>query len=166
MTLAVGSLMWSRLASKRCYTLLHHLRPTAQPRLPLPSLLPVYYCKYTQPIRSLSDDTSGKPQAEEVVTIDEELVKKLERLSLLEFEPEAAMSRLRRIIKSVDPLLSVDTTGVEPMISVQEYRAQSLRPDAVTEGNDKEAVLKNAAKIFEDYYVAPPGNIPLKRTRD
>jgi len=31
----------------------------------------------------------------------------------------------------------------------------------VTEGDCKEEILRNASKVEEDYFVAPPGNIPL-----
>lgn len=38
--------------------------------------------------------------------------------------------------------------------------------DIVTEGNCKEAVLSNAILTEEDYFVAPPGNIPLEARED
>ena len=44
-------------------------------------------------------------------------------------------------------------------------RALYLRQDVVTEGNTTKEVLQNATKVVEDYFVAPPGNIP-RQTKD
>lgn len=40
-------------------------------------------------------------------------------------------------------------------------RVLYLREDKVTEKNDVKAVLQTAVVTDEDFYVAPPGNIPL-----
>lgn len=42
------------------------------------------------------------------------------------------------------------------------YSPLRVREDQVTEGNCKEDILKNASVTEEDYFVAPPGNIPLE----
>lgn len=36
-----------------------------------------------------------------------------------------------------------------------------LREDQVTDGNCQQAVLSNAVKTIEDYFVAPPGNMKV-----
>lgn len=36
-----------------------------------------------------------------------------------------------------------------------------LRLDAITQGNCQKDILKNASVKEDDYFVAPPGNIPL-----
>lgn len=41
------------------------------------------------------------------------------------------------------------------------YSPLRVREDQVTEGNCREDILKNASVTEEDYFVAPPGNIPL-----
>lgn len=41
-------------------------------------------------------------------------------------------------------------------------RYLTLRDDEVTDGNCQKDILKNAALTEEDYFVAPPGNIPLE----
>lgn len=41
------------------------------------------------------------------------------------------------------------------------FRNLSLRNDGVHEGNCQKDILKNAVLIEDDYFVAPPGNIPL-----
>jgi aspartyl-tRNA(Asn)/glutamyl-tRNA(Gln) amidotransferase subunit C len=39
----------------------------------------------------------------------------------------------------------------------------SLREDCVTEGNIREEILSNATVMEEEYFFAPPGNIPLPK---
>lgn len=41
------------------------------------------------------------------------------------------------------------------------FRNLYLRSDDVNQGNCVKDILKNAAIKEEDYFVAPPGNIPL-----
>jgi aspartyl-tRNA(Asn)/glutamyl-tRNA(Gln) amidotransferase subunit C len=41
-------------------------------------------------------------------------------------------------------------------------RTLALRDDVVKEGNNKIMVLKNAKVTEEEYFVAPPGNIPME----
>ena len=39
-----------------------------------------------------------------------------------------------------------------------------MREDVVTEEVAHEDIMQNASKTFEGYFVAPPGNIPLKKS--
>uniref|UniRef100_A0A8C3LCI4 Glutamyl-tRNA(Gln) amidotransferase subunit C, mitochondrial n=1 Tax=Chrysolophus pictus TaxID=9089 RepID=A0A8C3LCI4_CHRPC len=55
----------------------------------------------------------------------------------------------------------VNTEGVESLDSVLEDRCLYLREDDVTEGSCTAELLKNAREKVEEYFVAPPGNIPL-----
>lgn len=41
------------------------------------------------------------------------------------------------------------------------FRNLSLRSDVITQGNCQKDILKNASITEDDYFVAPPGNIPL-----
>lgn len=41
------------------------------------------------------------------------------------------------------------------------FRNLTLREDKVTQGNCQADILKNAVLKEEEYFVAPPGNIPL-----
>ncbi|XP_022089577.1 glutamyl-tRNA(Gln) amidotransferase subunit C, mitochondrial-like isoform X2 [Acanthaster planci] len=93
--------------------------------------------------------------------IDEQTIQRLERLALVDFNNVAGIRRLTEAIKLADQILTVDTTGVEPMDSVLEDRTLYLREDEVTQGNCAKEILQNAAKTCEEYFVAPPGNIPL-----
>nr|CAD7460101.1 unnamed protein product [Timema tahoe] len=66
--------------------------------------------------------------------IDQKTVETLERLSLVDFGTEKGIETLEDAIRFADQIHLVDTTG---------------------------EVLANAAVTEEEYFVAPPGNIPL-----
>ncbi|XP_070820759.1 glutamyl-tRNA(Gln) amidotransferase subunit C, mitochondrial [Chaetodon trifascialis] len=93
--------------------------------------------------------------------ISADLVDKLERLALVDFRNKQGLACLEKAIRLADQLHVVDTSGVEPMDSILEDRALSLRDDAVTEGDCAEELLELAKNTVEEYFVAPPGNIPL-----
>lgn len=93
--------------------------------------------------------------------IDQKTIKLLERLSLVDFANKKGIERLEDAIRFADQIRVIDTTGVEPMISVLEDRTLYLRNDIVTEGNCRKEVMSNAAVTEEEYFVAPQGNIPL-----
>nr|XP_061803894.1 glutamyl-tRNA(Gln) amidotransferase subunit C, mitochondrial [Nerophis lumbriciformis] len=95
-----------------------------------------------------------------------ELVDKLERLALVDFRTKEGLACLEKAIRFADQLHVVDTTGVEPMDSVLEDRVLYLRDDTVMEGNQAEELLQLSQKTVEEYYVAPPGNIPLPKREE
>ncbi|XP_014664950.1 PREDICTED: glutamyl-tRNA(Gln) amidotransferase subunit C, mitochondrial-like [Priapulus caudatus] len=97
----------------------------------------------------------------EETLIDNETIDHLERMSLVDFNNQAGIDRLNKAIRFADQLQLVNTTGVEPMDTVLENRSLYLRSDEVTDGNCQNDILQNATKVIEDYFVAPPGNIPL-----
>ncbi|KAB5528265.1 hypothetical protein PHYPO_G00138300 [Pangasianodon hypophthalmus] len=114
-------------------------------------------------------------QKSEVVPLDElksvwvhfkDLVDKLERLALVDFGSREGVECLEKAIRFADQLHVVDTEGVEPMDSVLEDRALYLREDTVTEGNCAEELLRLSKSIEEEYFVAPPGNIPLPKREE
>ncbi|XP_064613054.1 glutamyl-tRNA(Gln) amidotransferase subunit C, mitochondrial-like [Liolophura sinensis] len=100
-----------------------------------------------------------------VPEIDMELINHLERLSLVNFNNQAGVERLSKAIRAANQLFMVNVDGVEPMDSVLENRHLYLRSDDIVEGNCRKEVLENASKTEEDYFVAPPGNIPLKQKK-
>nr|CAD7603541.1 unnamed protein product [Timema genevievae] len=94
--------------------------------------------------------------------IDQKTVETLERLSLVDFGTEKGIETLEDAIRFADQIHLVDTTGVEPMFSVlQDSHFGDRMDDLVTDGNCRKEVLVNAAVTEEEYFVAPPGNIPL-----
>nr|XP_029136233.1 glutamyl-tRNA(Gln) amidotransferase subunit C, mitochondrial [Labrus bergylta] len=93
--------------------------------------------------------------------IPADLVDKLERLALVDFRTKQGLDCLEKAVRFADQLHLVDTAGVEPMDSVLEDRALYLRGDAVTDGDCAEELLQLSKNTVEEYFVAPPGNIPL-----
>ncbi|XP_042685009.1 glutamyl-tRNA(Gln) amidotransferase subunit C, mitochondrial [Centrocercus urophasianus] len=102
---------------------------------------------------------SSAPPPQDGVTV--EVLDHLERLALVDFRDAEGVERLREAVRFAERLREVNTEGVEPMDSVLEDRCLYLREDDVTEGSCTAELLKNAREKVEEYFVAPPGNIPL-----
>ena len=91
------------------------------------------------------------------MAIDAATVRKVARLARIA-EPEERIEPLARelssIIAWIEQLNEVDVTGVEPMTSnvAQPLR---LRDDVVNDGARVEAVLSNAPKSADGFYVVP-----------
>ncbi|XP_041854547.1 glutamyl-tRNA(Gln) amidotransferase subunit C, mitochondrial [Melanotaenia boesemani] len=98
--------------------------------------------------------------------IPADLVDKLERLALVDFRTKEGLACLEKAIRFADQLHVVDTSGVEPMDSVLEDRALCLRKDTVMEGDCAEELLQLSKNTVEEYFVAPPGNIPLPKREE
>ncbi|XP_075687440.1 glutamyl-tRNA(Gln) amidotransferase subunit C, mitochondrial [Rhinoderma darwinii] len=98
--------------------------------------------------------------------VSAEVTDHLERLALVDFRNQKGVERLERAIHFASQLHMVNTEGIEPLSSVLEDRALYMRGDAVTAGNCTEVLLENAETVVEDYFVAPPGNIPLPPQND
>jgi len=91
------------------------------------------------------------------MAIDAETVRKVAHLARIKtpddrLEPLAG--ELNGIMAWIDQLNEVDVVGVEPMTSnvAQPLR---LRDDVVTDGAKVEAVLSNAPKSADGFYVVP-----------
>ncbi|XP_074966730.1 glutamyl-tRNA(Gln) amidotransferase subunit C, mitochondrial [Phalacrocorax aristotelis] len=104
------------------------------------------------------------PTPQQNVTV--EVLDHLEHLALVDFRDAEGVERLQKAIQFADQLHEVNTDGVEPMDSVLEDRCLYLREDDVTEGNCTNELLKNAREKVEEYFVAPPGNIPLPKLEE
>ena len=84
-------------------------------------------------------------------------VKKIARLSRLHVEAdrlEPLAGELNGILGWIEMLNEVDVEGVEPMTSAVDMPAP-LRADAITDGGKREAVLTNAPKSGDGFYVVP-----------
>ncbi|XP_005987219.1 glutamyl-tRNA(Gln) amidotransferase subunit C, mitochondrial [Latimeria chalumnae] len=92
-----------------------------------------------------------------------QLIDHLERLALVDFRNQEGVTQLAKAIKFADRLHTVNTEGVEPMDSVLEDRCLYLRRDEATEENNAEVLLSVARRTVEEYFVSPPGNIPLPK---
>lgn len=100
-------------------------------------------------------------------TIDSKSIEQLERLSLVNFGSEKSVARLEAAITFAKQLHRINISDdIQPMYTVLENEKLYLRDDRVTDGGYAKKVLKNAVLTEEDYFVAPPGNVPVNLTND
>jgi aspartyl-tRNA(Asn)/glutamyl-tRNA(Gln) amidotransferase subunit C len=78
----------------------------------------------------------------------------LARIRVAEAELPALSADLSRILAFAEQLAEVDVSEVEPMTSVTPMRLR-LRPDAVTDGGLRDAVLANAPETAEGFFAVP-----------
>jgi aspartyl-tRNA(Asn)/glutamyl-tRNA(Gln) amidotransferase subunit C len=91
------------------------------------------------------------------MSLDRAAVAKIAKLARLRMDPdraEAMASELNRILSFVEELQAVNTDNVTPMTSVMPMKLRQ-REDAVTDGGQPEAVLKNAPQRQGDFYTVP-----------
>ncbi|XP_063310649.1 glutamyl-tRNA(Gln) amidotransferase subunit C, mitochondrial [Pelobates fuscus] len=100
------------------------------------------------------------------VHITIEVIDHLERLALVDFRNKEGVQRLENAVQFAKQLHHVNTDGIEPLASVLEDRQLYIRKDCVTGGDCAESLLDNATDVVEEYFVAPPGNIPLETKND
>jgi aspartyl-tRNA(Asn)/glutamyl-tRNA(Gln) amidotransferase subunit C len=89
--------------------------------------------------------------------VNKQLVDKIATLSKLEFDDttkEEIRKDLERMIGFVDKLNEADTTGVEPLIYVND-EVNVLREDVVKQVISKEEALSNAPTKDSDYIKVP-----------
>ena len=79
---------------------------------------------------------------------------RLAQLALDETETRAVEGDLERIIRMVDQMQAIDTTGVEPLAHPVES-VQRLRPDAITETVDRERFQSIAPAVENGLYLVP-----------
>lgn len=85
---------------------------------------------------------------------DVEHIAHLARLAVSEEEGAEYVAKLSRIIELVDTLKQVDTAGVQPMAHPLAM-AQRLRPDQVTETDQRDLFQKNAPEAADGLYLVP-----------
>ncbi|XP_047106213.1 glutamyl-tRNA(Gln) amidotransferase subunit C, mitochondrial [Schistocerca piceifrons] len=109
-----------------------------------------------KPVYSVTEKHSLPPETK----IDQNTIELLERLSLVDFANERGIEQLEEAIRFADQIRLVDTTDVDPLITVLDMSLY-LRDDKVTEGNLRKDVMANASVTEEEYFVAPTGNVPF-----
>lgn len=77
-------------------------------------------------------------------------IKTLEKLSLVTCSNEV-LTMLERTLINVQPILQVDTRGVEPLIWQNELTLDRLHKDEVRNRLNSRDLKKNASGFFEDY---------------
>ena len=82
------------------------------------------------------------------------LIARLARIAVREDESVAVGERLNRVLAMLDQLKAVDTEGIEPMSHALDV-VQPLRPDAVTESDQRGAVQTGAPAVADGLYLVP-----------
>ncbi len=78
----------------------------------------------------------------------------LARLRLADDEFDETVEKLSRIVEFVDQLSQAATDEVVPMAHPLN-ETQRLRPDRVTEANDRDRIQKNAPAVADGMYLVP-----------
>jgi len=78
----------------------------------------------------------------------------LARIAVAEDEIEHLEGELNAMLAFVEQLSEVNVEGVEPMTSVTPMQMKK-RHDVVTDGDNAEAVLKNAPATQDNYFLVP-----------
>ena len=89
--------------------------------------------------------------------IDDALIDKLALLARLRFqgdEKDAIKSDLGKMIRFIDKLNELDTSGIEPLIYLNDNTA-SLRRDTIAGMCSQEEGLKNAPVHNEEFFKVP-----------
>ena len=86
---------------------------------------------------------------------DVEKIAHLARLSITEQEMPVYVSSLSSIVNFVNELSRAETDGVEPMAHPLDGQRQRLRPDVVTESDQREKNQRNAPSVQAGLYVVP-----------
>jgi aspartyl-tRNA(Asn)/glutamyl-tRNA(Gln) amidotransferase subunit C len=78
----------------------------------------------------------------------------LARLKLTDDEYAESVEKLSKIVDFVDQLSQADTSGVVPMAHPLDA-VQRLRPDVVTETNERDRYQQNAGAVAGGLYLVP-----------
>lgn len=91
------------------------------------------------------------------MAIDKQTARRVAHLARIEVDEaglEPLARDLSRIIDFMDELSEVDVDGVEPMTSVTPMRLK-MRDDAVTDGDRRDDILRNAPDAREGFFAVP-----------
>jgi aspartyl-tRNA(Asn)/glutamyl-tRNA(Gln) amidotransferase subunit C len=81
-------------------------------------------------------------------------IAKLARIAVSDAEVDALVPELNNILGWIEQLQEVDVTGIEPMTAVIPNKLRT-RPDVVTDGDRRDAVLKNAPLAEHGFFAVP-----------
>ena len=91
------------------------------------------------------------------MSLDKDQVQQIAKLARLELKAEEhaeLVDKLSKIVDFVDHLSEADTDGVIPMAHPLDV-AQRLRPDVVTEPNERDRYQQNAPSTTDGLYLVP-----------
>jgi len=78
----------------------------------------------------------------------------LARIAVDDAEAEATLVQLTRVFGLIEQMQAVDVTGIEPMAHAQDMVLR-LRPDVVTEKDQRELFLGIAPEVEAGLYLVP-----------
>ena len=78
----------------------------------------------------------------------------LARIAIGDEESAQVRDRLNRVLGLIDQLQAVDTAGIEPMSHALDL-VQPLRPDAVTESDQRARFQAGAPAVRDGHYLVP-----------
>ncbi|HEY5211277.1 MAG TPA: Asp-tRNA(Asn)/Glu-tRNA(Gln) amidotransferase subunit GatC [Stellaceae bacterium] len=78
----------------------------------------------------------------------------LARIKVPDRDLESLAGELTQIMTWIEQLNEVDVTDVEPMTSVV-HQTMPMRADKVTDGGDRDAILKNAPQAARGFFAVP-----------
>jgi aspartyl-tRNA(Asn)/glutamyl-tRNA(Gln) amidotransferase subunit C len=78
----------------------------------------------------------------------------LARIEVSDAEAQQTLLQLNGIFELIEQMRAVDTAGIEPM-SHPLGGSQRLRDDAVTEGDEREANMRNAPASEQGLFLVP-----------
>jgi aspartyl-tRNA(Asn)/glutamyl-tRNA(Gln) amidotransferase subunit C len=91
------------------------------------------------------------------MSLSDDQVRHLARLARIAIRPDesaALLDRLNRVLGLIDEMRRVDTSGIDPMAHPQDAM-QRLRPDVVTEPNQRELYQSVAPAVEGGLYLVP-----------
>jgi len=87
--------------------------------------------------------------------IEENLIKKLESLAMLEIDNKSSMAKdLEEIVEFVENLNEIDTSHIDATFSSLNS-STPLREDKVIKSDVIKEVLKNAPKVKDNFFIVP-----------
>jgi len=86
---------------------------------------------------------------------DVEGIARLARLQITDAELPVYAETLSKILSFVEQLNAADTAAVEPMAHPLEGEVQRLRPDVVTEHDERAKFQGNAPQVTAGLYIVP-----------
>ena len=95
------------------------------------------------------------------MSLNDDQIRRIARLARIDVRPDeigAVAERLNRVLRLVDQMRAVDTTGIEPMshaLDVLLPRGQRLRGDTVTEEDRRSDYQAVAPAVEEGLYLVP-----------
>lgn len=89
-----------------------------------------------------------------ISTSDIEKLAKLARIAISDDAAAEVATRISNVLELVDQLQAVDTQGVTPMAHPLDA-VQRLRPDVVTEPNERELFQSIAPAVQDGLYLVP-----------